>query len=53
MLLAAAQLPQLKALDLANQLLTGKLPAQVSFPNLEALRVAGNNLQVRSSLQCC
>ena len=47
-LLAASQLPQLKALDLANQLLTGQLPAEVSFPSLEALRVAGNNLAVSS-----
>ena len=47
-LLAAAGLPQLRALDLANQLLTGQLPAAVTFPSLETLRVTNNQLTVRT-----
>ena len=49
MLAAAAGLPRLRALDLANQLLTGQLPAAVAFPALQTLRVTNNLLTVRAS----
>ena len=40
-------LPQLTKLDFYNQLLTGTLPSNISFPKLVEMRLIANDISVR------
>lgn len=40
------KLPQLQSVDFLNQFLTGTLPPEVDFPNLQVLQLAENYLSV-------
>ena len=42
-------LPQLTKLDFYNQLLTGTLPSNISFPKLSEMRLIANDISVRLS----
>ena len=44
-----SQLQSLTTLDFTNQFLTGSLPSDVSFPALEVLQLANNDIMVRRS----
>lgn len=44
-----SQLPQLRSVDFGHQYISGTLPAKVSFPSLEVLRLTNSHVRVTLS----
>ena len=44
-----SQLPQLQSVDFGHQYISGTLPAKVSFPSLEVLRLTNSHVWVTLS----